>query len=302
MAEIIKRIGPANYWCRRCAHCNSVELGCMGDAPIYTCGDPYDGVEKKIPGDENITCTMFELANEEELKELKEKYSELELRKEELENKLNAKNKDIDILLDENKRLKWRNDNQVTMIEGLKLQYNDLSEKLKKTDISKVPKLEVQINNLKYLNEASYKREEELEKKLKRVESHDEALTKHFQNDEALINNIQKVIFPQEEGSDYTYSYDEILNKVKDLKVQSDENGIMYEEIKELRAKNQAYFNEISDRLAKHTDQCDEITKLKNENISLNTINKGLADDLRAAKDKLNYLYFKAKEFANKED
>lgn len=66
----------------------------------------------------------------------------------------------------------------------------------------------------------------------------------YYRTDEKLIDNIQKVIFPQEEGSDYTYSYDEILNKVKELKVQSD-----------------------------------EITKFKNENISLNTINKGLAED-----------------------
>ena len=63
MAEIIKRIGPAGYWCRRCAHCNSVELGCIDDVPIYTCSNPYNGVEKEVPGDENITCTMFKLAD-----------------------------------------------------------------------------------------------------------------------------------------------------------------------------------------------------------------------------------------------
>lgn len=63
MAEIVKRIGPAGYWCRRCAHCNTIELGCIDDVPIYTCSNPYNGVEKEVPGDENITCTMFKLAD-----------------------------------------------------------------------------------------------------------------------------------------------------------------------------------------------------------------------------------------------
>jgi chromosome segregation ATPase len=56
-------------------------------------------------------------------------------------------------------------------------------------------------------------------------------LGEYYRTDEKFIDNIQKVVFPQEEGSDYTYSYDEILNKVKDLKVQSDENGLMYNDL-----------------------------------------------------------------------
>lgn len=99
MAEIIKRIGPAGYWCRRCAHCNTVELGCIDDVPIYTCSNPYDGVEKKIPGDENITCTMFKLANEVPVYELKNKKAEQMTREKqkELEDKVD---KYEDILVD----------------------------------------------------------------------------------------------------------------------------------------------------------------------------------------------------------
>lgn len=99
MAEIIKRIGPAGYWCRRCANCNSIELGCIDDVPIYTCSDPYDCIEKKIPGDENITCTMFKLANEVPVYELKNKKAEQTAREKqkELEDKVD---KYEDILVD----------------------------------------------------------------------------------------------------------------------------------------------------------------------------------------------------------
>lgn len=98
MAEIVKRIGPAGYWCRRCAHCNSIKLGCIDDVPIYTCST-YDGVEKEIPGDENITCTMFKLANEVPVYELKNKKTEQMAREKqkELEDKVD---KYEDILVD----------------------------------------------------------------------------------------------------------------------------------------------------------------------------------------------------------
>lgn len=422
MAEIKKIIGPANYWCKRCAHCESVELGCWNDVPIYICTDPYDGVEKRIAGNETVTCTMFNLANEvpvfkaTKVMDKTNKYDnescdkipllqhELEMDKlrmeiHHLEKEKVAHMKGIERLKKENEKLK--NDNSELRERFADINYrlirdvdtskmtreeiptaeerieqlvkyekelhkvkaekeelinrynelaNDANDEVNKLKLNfkaqkyfkdesykREEKLKNQIKNLQYLNEESfkredeleaeinilnsdierfklqikyqkclkdeaYKREDELEKELNKVKSHDEAITKHFQNDEKLIDDIQKVIFPQEEGCDYTYSYEEILNKVKDFKVQSDENGTMYEEIEELRTKNLQYLNEIHERLAKHTDQCDEIAKLKNENISLNTINKGLADDLRAAKDKLNYLYFKAKEFTDMED
>lgn len=113
-------------------------------------------------------------------------------------------------LEDKTKRLKEANEN---LLEKCKVYIDE------KADLKlKVDNLQSNINFQKYLKDEAYKREDKLKKELNKVKAHDEALTKHFQNDEKLIDSIQKVIFPQEEGYDYTYSYDEILNKVKELK------------------------------------------------------------------------------------
>lgn len=255
----LKVEGKVADFCPKCKNCKSTTRECDRKKDWLTevrCEDPYDGMVKTLDADSDICCSMFipkgdmsmekkteaehticcktckyfytldvdkgigtchvdfdykrvkgingcPLYEKRELQQCccsmftpkpdhgrypwgKESCDKISILQHELE---------MDRLRKEIHQLKLRNDNQVTMIQGLKLQYNDLSEKLE------------------------------------RVESHDEALTKHFQNDEALINNIQKVIFPQEEGCDYTYSYDEILNKVKELKVHADENDTLYKDL-----------------------------------------------------------------------
>lgn len=333
--------GKVEYWCKSCQNCHTIKKTDSGME--YICSDPYDGMEKTLNGDSNVTCSMYEarpnpthicyeqevkvvkpgekvdipctkislLEHELEMDKLRKEIHQLEKEKsnhmkgierlkkskEELEKKLNAKNKDIDILLDENKCLKSRNDNQVTMIQGLKLQCNDLSEKLKKTDISKVPKLEVQINNLKYLNGQSYKREEELEKEIKELKDKYEKLYTHYRYDEAIINDIQNVISPED---DSIWSYSEIVNEIKDLKVQSDENGTMYEDLKYwkerchnaeadvttlnskvevLKNKSDKYLNKIVTQQSTHYKQCARILELEN---MVNKLQSGEYDDVLA--------------------
>jgi hypothetical protein len=56
---------------------------------------------------------------------------------------------------------------------------------------------------------------------------------------------------------------------------------------KRLADRNKALFKENLDRLDKHTKQCQEIDNLKTDLISLNTINKGLAED---RKKLINYM------------
>ena len=289
------------------------------------CEDPYDGMIKTLDADSDICCSMFEPKpdrscakcerfdgtychgpngtitisykalfgepvncpsfnekkdHEIELEDTNEvlyktrvMYSVLKEEKEELEKEKAAHMKGIE-------RLKKANNNLLEKCNGYIAENAELTLKCKKTREAVVfrsreidelqkenEKLKNQIKNLQYLNEEGYKREDKLEKDNHLLESKLDKLGDYYRTNEKLIDNIQKVIFPQEEGSDYTYSYEEILNKVKELKEELD--------------KKTKINIEVTAKLLTERD------KLKNENTSLNTINKGLAED---RKKLINYM------------
>ena len=255
----LKVEGKVADFCPKCKNCKSTTRECDGEKDWslmeVECEDPYDGMIKTLAADSDICCSMFtpkpfnlNMSRE----QLEEKILDLFDEKNRLNNIINKLEKEkaahlkgIECLKKSNNDLKERyseleNNYNANAVETKRLKEanENLLEKCKvyideKADLKlKADNRLSNINFQKHLKDEAYKREDELKKELNKVKSHDEAITKHFQNDEKLIDNIQKVIFPQEEGSDYTYSYDEILNKVKDLKVQSDENGTMYEDLK----------------------------------------------------------------------
>lgn len=80
------------------------------------------------------------------------------------------------------------------------------------------------------------KRKDELirnyREKLKELKDKYEKLDTHYQYDEAIIKDIQDIISPED---DSIWSYSEIVNEIKDLKVQPDEDKtmdkVMYEDL-----------------------------------------------------------------------
>ena len=121
----------------------------------------------------------------------------------------------------ENEQRKKAMDNQYKMIQDLKKERDELAEKLKNTDISKVPKLEAQIKNLKYLNEESYKREEELEKEVKRLKECNEGLGKANDRLSELVNKVShernELIKTSKRKDELIQDYREKLKKANDL-------------------------------------------------------------------------------------
>lgn len=50
--------GKAKDWCKSCQNCHTIKKTDSGME--YICSDPYDGMEKTLNGDSNVTCSMYE--------------------------------------------------------------------------------------------------------------------------------------------------------------------------------------------------------------------------------------------------
>lgn len=107
-------------------------------------------------------------------------------------------------------------------------------------------------------------------------------LGEYYRTDEKLIDNIQKVIFPQEEGSDYTYSYEEILNKVKELKDK-------YEKLDTHYQYDEAIIKDIQDVISPEDDSIWSYSEIVKEVENLKIYadeNKSMYEDLEYWKER----------------
>lgn len=117
-------------------------------------------------------------------------------------------------------------DNQFNILQERDAEIERLKKIIDEIDISKVANLEVRIKNLKYLNEESYKREEELEKKLKKQECLNDMNAKTIADlvleKKRLNDEIEKLRFTLGEKTEDLHklsdNYDELLDKHSKLK------------------------------------------------------------------------------------
>jgi DNA repair exonuclease SbcCD ATPase subunit len=280
--------GKVGDFCPNCKNCKAVTRTHDGKTASIKiieveCVDPYDGMTKTLNADSDICCSMFEPESdrscdkisslEDELKETKEvlyktrvMYSVLKKEKEELNMPSEARESIAKL------------NNIIFELEKEKAAHLKGIERLKKSQ----EKLQNQVKNLQTTNEESYKREEKLEDKVHKLERRLLEENKRFDRlgSEFLIPLVH-ILYP---GEKVCEEYFEILEDIKLLN-----KGVydLKEDNKRLADKNKALFEENLDRLDKHTKQCQEIDNLRNEMISLKTINKGLAED---RKKLINYM------------
>lgn len=261
--------GKVKDWCKSCQNCHTIKKTDSGME--YICSDPYDGMEKTLNGDSNVTCSMYEarpnpthVCYEQEVKVVKpgEKVdipcTKISLLEHELE---------MDRLRREKHQLEKE---KVAHMKGI--------ERLKKSQ----EKLQNQIKNLQTTNEESYKREDELEKENKELRSLNKKQYDMLQDMTSQISELKLKVELNKSRSeliselikqrdswkaDYNRLNDYFLKpiceivygdekadidlctgligRIKNLKVQSDENGTMYEDLKMWEEKYAKLFKEI---------------------------------------------------------
>ena len=252
----LKVEGKVIDFCPNCKNCKSITKQYDGKNDFriieVECEDPYDGMVKTLDADSDICCSMFEAkpvrpcekcervdgtychgpngtinisykalfgesVNCPSFEERKEKEPfNLNMSREQLEEKI------LD-LFDEKNRL----NGIINKLEKEKANHLKGIGRLKKSN----EKLQNQIKNLQITNEGSYKREEELEDKCHKLERRLLEEKKRFDrlNNEFILP-LSRVLYPRE--AKICKPYSEVLNDIKDLKVQSNENGTMYEDLK----------------------------------------------------------------------
>lgn len=277
----LKVEGKVSDWCPKCKNCKGVTRESNTEVK---CVDSYDGMTKTLNADSDICCSMFEpkadrscdkiSSLEDELKETKEvlyktrvMYSVLKKEKEELNMPSEARESIAKL------------NNIIFELEKEKAAHMKGIERLKKSQ----EKLQNQVKNLQTTNEESYKREEKLEDKVHKLERRLLEENKRFDRlDTEFLMPLAHVLYPRE--AKICKPYSEVL---KDIKLLNKGIYDLKEDNKRLTDKNKALFEENLDRLDKHTKQCQEIDNLRNEMISLKTINKGLAEDRKRL---INYM------------
>lgn len=222
--------GKVSDWCPKCKNCKGTTNEYDGnDFVVITgveCEDPYDGMTKTLDAESDICCSMFEPKSDQKrcceniyfmpsqvnamIDDVKR---QKDIERNAAVNGLRVQIKQLEIgyeeLNIENEQRKKAMDNQFKMIQDLQKERDDLAEKLKNSDISKVPKLEAQIKNLKYLNEESYKREKELEAKITSKNNDIDTLL----NENTSLNTINKGLAEDRK---------KLINYIRSLKIASE--------------------------------------------------------------------------------
>lgn len=278
----LKIEGKVGDFCPNCKNCKAVTRMHDGETASIRlteveCVDPYDGMAKTLDADGDICCSMFEPKPPCEKSERFDRTychgpngtitisykavfgepvncpSYEEKKEKEPCDKISCLQHELEM---DKLRMK------IHQLEKEKVAHMKGIERLKKSQ----EKLQNQVKNLQTTNEESYKREEN--KRFDRL------------NTEFLIPLV-RILYP---GEKVCKPYPEIL---KDIKLLNKGVYDLKEDNKRLADKNKALFEENLDRLDKHTKQCQEIDNLRNELLSLKTINKGLAED---RKKLINYM------------
>lgn len=143
--------GKVSDWCPKCKNCKGTTKESNGVHVWLTeveCEDPYDGMIKTLAADSDVCCSMFEVRKEKEPFNLNMSREQLELK--------------ILDLFEEKDRL----NGIINNLEKEKAAHMKGIERLKKSQ----EKLQNQVKNLQTTNEESYKREEKLEDKVRKLE------------------------------------------------------------------------------------------------------------------------------------
>lgn len=265
--------GKVSDFCPKCKNCKGITHNYDGTTAKITeveCEDPYDGMVKTLQVDSDICCSMFEQKPPCEKCERFDgtychrpdgifvtSYMALfgepgncpsyEEKKEEEPFNLNMSREQLEAKILDLFEEKNRLNGIINKLEKEKTAHLKGIERLKKSQ----EKLQNQVKNLQSTNEESYKREEELEDKCHKLERRLLDENKRF---DRLYNEflmpLARVLYP---GEKVNKPYSDILEDIKELRLE-----------KTMKMRN--YENELT---------------------SLNTINKGLAED---RKKLINYI------------
>lgn len=245
----LKVEGKVVDFCPKCKNCKSTTRECDGEKDWLTeveCEDPYDGMKKTLNADSDICCSMFEPKPDRRCEKC-ERFDGAYC---------HGPNGTITI--------------SYKALFGEPVDCPSYSEKNETCD--EESRIEELIKSSKRKDDLIQYYRETLKKanvEIDLLNSKLDKLGEYYRTNEKLIDNIQKVIFPQEEGSDYTYSYEEILKKVKD----------MLNTNKELTDKIGSLKNKIVNQKSTHYKQCARILELEN---AVSKLQSGEYDDILA--------------------
>ena len=270
----------ANDMCPKCKHC----LG-MTPQGMYSCGYNNDGSELNIGVDVVLDCANFEWFEwkdekiegrypwgSDEDKVLKYCANDVTIiaeqiareKQKELEDKVEKYEKLLIDILNEtysHPQLFEHNIHAYELIPGhikfLRNSFNTMCDKYDpifeenaklKEEIERLKKsqekLQNQVKNLQITNEESYKREEKLEDKCHKLDRRLYAEKKRSSMiDTELITPLSRVLYPREAKIYKPYS--EVINDIKNLMVEAEENAELKEEIGKLEAENAKLKKEI---------------------------------------------------------
>lgn len=268
--------GKVSDFCPKCKNCKGISWGVYNEKnegiTEVECEDPYDGMIKTLDADSDICCSMFEPkppckkcerfdgiychnsigittpsctasygkpANCPSYEEKKEKEPfNLNMPREAIEAIAKLNNVIFELQKEKSAHLK-----------GI--------ERLKKSQ----EKLQNQVKNLRTTNEESYKREEELEDKCRKLEIRLLDENKRFDRlDNEFLMPLARVLYP---GEKVCKPYSDILEDVKDLKIYAKENERMYKELKEWREKCITRGNDIDHLLSENKENDKKIGELE---------------------------------------